>query len=121
MYDIKNEKFEDIVEKVLIDYKDKSDEEVNAVVNQLCEEYVQHFGKKPPSYQLTLLADLILKEDMRNPSSHKVQEEEYPFLSNTQRKRRNKREFVAMDDTLEHMNYKRKNNLTTSPPQDLRK
>lgn len=121
MYDVKTRKFEDIVEQVLIDYKDKPDAEVNEVVDKICEEYVQHFNKKPPSYQLTQLADLILKGDMRNPSTRKVQEEEYPFLSNPQKKRRNKREFVAMDVALEYMNFKRKAKLSTAPPQDLRK
>lgn len=121
MYDIRKQCFEKIVERVLRDYKYKTTEETIELVDSLCEEYVQVFGKKPAQYQLTLLADLILKEDIKNPSSYKIQEEEYPFLSNHQKKRRRKREFVTSDAALDHMNYKRKVKLSTAPTKDMNK
>jgi hypothetical protein len=117
---IKPNSFEDIVSKVVSEYKDKTIEEVNVIVEKICEAYVLERGKKPDSYQLTLLANLILKDDLSNNTSNKIRKEEYPFHSDSQKKRRNRQEFVTMDDTLEHMNFKRKTHLSTAPPRDIK-
>lgn len=120
MFDVKKDSFESIVSKVVAEYKDKTVAEVNEIVDSVCEAYVMQYGQKPDSYQLTLLANLVLKDDLSNPDVYKTQNEEFPFLSDTQRKRRNKKEFVTMDDTLEHINFKRKAKLSTAPPKDIK-
>lgn len=120
MFDVEKNSFEDVVALVVAEYQDKSVQEINQIVEAICEAYVLKYGRKPDSYQLTQLANLILKDDLKNTDSYKTQKEDYPFHSDTQRKRRRKKEFVAMDDTLEHMNYKRKMNLSTAPPKDLK-
>lgn len=117
-YDVKRVKFEYIVEAVTADYKDKELPEVNQIIEEVCEAYVQAYGQKPDSYQLTLLANLILKEDISNPSPYKVQTESYPFHSDAQRKRRNRKEFSVMGETIDFMNFKNKNNLSTAPATD---
>jgi hypothetical protein len=119
MFDTKGKSFETIVEEVVEKYKDSSIEDKNKIIEYVTEEYVNRFGKKPDSYQLTLLANLILRDDITNPDSYKTQKEDYPFHSDSQRKRRKKKEFVAMDETLEFMNYKKKVNLSTAPPKDI--
>lgn len=119
-YSIEKNRFEDIVGVVVSEYKDKPLKEVNEIVERVCEEYVMKYGKKPDSYQLSLLANVILQEDLKNPSKYKSKEEEYPFHSDTQRKRRRKKEFTAMDETLDHMKFKSKVNLSTAPPKDIK-
>jgi hypothetical protein len=121
MYNVEKTGFELIVDEVVAGYKDKTVQEINVIVNEVCEAYVMERGKKPEPYQLTLLGNLILKDDLANPSVYKIQDEEYPFHSDTQKKRRNKKEFVTMDDTIDHMNFKKKLNLSTAPPRDLKK
>jgi hypothetical protein len=78
------------------------------------------WNKKPDSYQLTLLANLILKDDISNPAPNKVQKESYPFHSDAQSKRRKRKEFVVIDDTLDHMKFKNTVNLSTAPPKDIK-
>lgn len=109
-----NKSFDEIVTDVIAEYKDKPLDDVNLIVELICETYVMKHGKKPDGYQLTLLANLILQEDFANPAPNKVQTEEYPFHSIGQAKRRKRKEFVAIPDTLDHMNFKAKANLSTS-------
>ena len=119
LYDVKTERFEDIVTKLVADYKDKTTEEIIAITDKVCEEYVMHFNRKPDAYQLTLLASLVMKDDISNPAPNKVQKEAYPFHSEAQRKRRKRKEFSTMAETLEFINFKSKANLSTSPPRDV--
>jgi hypothetical protein len=114
----RNERFEDVVQYITDNYKEAPLETLKEVIDYVCERYVMWHGKIPDSYQLSLLANLILRDDISNPSPNKVQKEAYPFHSDAQRKRRNRKEFVAMDDTLEHMNFKRKKNLSTAQPKE---
>lgn len=114
-------KFEEIVEQVVADYKDKPVEERNKIVEEVCERYVAIYDKKPDMYLLTKLADLILHDDLTNPNVYKVQQEEYSFHSDTQRRRRNRKEFTAISDTLDHMKFKKTVNLSTAPPKDIMK
>ncbi|MEW9502369.1 hypothetical protein [Jeotgalibacillus marinus] len=113
--------FEILVDLLLVEYKEKTLQERKAKVEEMIEDYYLKNDKFPDSYQLHRLGDLILHDDLSNPSSYKVQQEEYPFHSFTQQKRRKKKEFVAEGDVLEHMNYKSKKRQPTSPPKDLQR
>ncbi len=113
--------FEAIVDDVLLSYKDATIDSRNAIAEEVTEAYVMEHGKKPDSFQLTRLANLLLQEDIKNPDSYKVQKEAYPFHSDTQAKRRKKKEFVAQDDKIEYMNYKVEARLSTAPPKDNRR
>lgn len=110
--------FEHIVDDVLQSHKVATQEDRNSIVNEICEAYVMEHDKKPEPYQLTRLANLVLDDDIRNPDSYKVQKEEYPFHSDLQTKRRKRKEFVALDNTLEFMSYKVKARLSTAPTKD---
>lgn len=120
MIETQGKSFEQIVEDVTEKHKNSTLEERNSVVEWVTEWYVEVHGKKPDSYQLMLLANLILRDDITNPDSYKTQHEEYPFHSDTQKKRRRKKEFVTQDDTLEHMNFKRQAKLSTAPPKEIK-
>lgn len=114
-----NDRFTEQTDEILEEYKDAVTEDIIKVVEKVTEDYVRKYDKKPDSYQLTRLANLILKDDIRNPDSYKVQKEEFPFHSHTQTKRRKRKEFVAVDDTLAFMDYKVKAKLSTAPPKEL--
>lgn len=58
------------------------------MINELCEEYTAEVGETPDSRELQRLANEILREDLTDKRSNKVQEDEYSFLSDTQKKRR---------------------------------
>lgn len=120
LFDVKNKSFETLVEEVTESTKDMTVPQKNVVINDLCEQYVMEYNKAPDSWQLQLLANIILHDDISNPSPYKTQEEEYSFHSNAQRKRRNRKEFSTLDGTLEHMTFKKKANLSTKPPKDNR-
>lgn len=115
-----NRNFEEVVDEVLIKFKDAPQSERNYIAGEVSEAYVMEHDKKPDSFQLTRLANLVLSDDIRNPDSYKVQKEEYPFHSDMQTKRRKKKEFVAQDTTLEFMSYKVDTRLSTAPPKDNR-
>lgn len=110
--------FEQIVDELEKTLPDKPLEERIEKINEVCEDHVKRTGKKPDSYQLTRLSNLILLEDLKNKDSHKTQKSEYPFHSAPQAKRRRKKEFVTQDDTLDFMNFKKKAKLSTAPPKD---
>lgn len=118
-FDVAGTPFERLVEGVTENTKDWNIEAKNEVIEALCEQYVLHYGKLPDSWQLQLLANVILQDDFANPSKYKTQEEEYSFHSETQRKRRKRKEFSTVVDTLEHMRFKKKANLSTAPPRDI--
>lgn len=113
----------------LVNFEQKVDEiegiaesmEITALkdaINSACEEYIDKRGKKPDSFLLQRLGNLILRDDLKNADSYKIQKEDYPFHSGPQAKRRRKKEFTAIGDTLDFMNYKKKANLSTAPPKD---
>lgn len=112
-------KFEEFVEEVIKEYRNKSVQDRNEIVEKITEEYVMKYGRKPDSYQLTKLANLILMDDLKDPNAYKAKHKEYPFHSSTQRKKRRRKEFVVKDTTLEHINYKKKVNLSTTPNKDI--
>lgn len=67
-------------------------DERNQTVEQLTETYIHEIGKRPPSYQMTRLADYILCEILSDNKRNKSQTEEYPFLSEQQYLRRVRKE-----------------------------
>lgn len=115
-----NNEFTVQVDEILEKYKDAEIETIKEVVERVTEAYVQKYDKKPESYQLSRLSNLILKDSIRNPDSYKVQKEDYPFHSQNQTKRRKRKEFVAQDTTLAFMDYKVKAKLSTAPPKEDR-
>lgn len=69
-------------------------------IEQLTEDYYAIKGKMPDAVALERLSDLCLYEELTDPSLTKVQDEEYPFLSERQFDRRDSKEIAtgkAMD------------------------
>ncbi|MCU6709332.1 hypothetical protein M6D81_11500 [Paenibacillus sp. J5C_2022] len=61
-------------------------------VRTLTDKYISATGETPDTKQLERLADYILREELTSMDTHKVQHEEYPFLSEHQFDRRHRRE-----------------------------
>jgi actin-related protein len=59
-----------------------------AAVDALINEYVRDTGEVPVGAQLERLTNTILMEELTDPSLYKVQNTEYPFLSERQFERR---------------------------------
>jgi hypothetical protein len=66
-----------------------------AKIEQLTEDYYAKTGEMPDGTALERLADLILYEDLYNPSLTKMQDEEYPIMSDRQYERRQNTEFAT--------------------------
>jgi hypothetical protein len=99
--------FEDKVE-ALVAIKDlPSLEDRNKQVEDLTEWYFEMTGKHyDNSHFLDLLASYILADTIRDRSTHKVKKAEYPILSTSQQKLRNRRESRVGDDNLDFIKLK---------------
>jgi hypothetical protein len=64
-------------------------------IEALTEEYFAKAGEMPDGVALERMADLILFEDLYNPSLTKMQDEEYPIMSDRQYDRRQNTEFAT--------------------------
>jgi hypothetical protein len=53
------------------------------------------------SYFLDMLGSYILADELRNKSTHKVKQTDYPVLSHSQQKLRNRRESRVGDENLD--------------------
>jgi hypothetical protein len=75
-------------------------------VYTICEVFYKMTGRVPQSYQLDRLGNYILADTLRDKSTHKVKHTEYPVLSYTQVKLRNRRERRVGDDNLDFIKGK---------------
>lgn len=103
--------FEDKVETLVATKDLPSLEERNKQVEDLTEWYFEMTGKNyDNSHFLDLLASYILADTIRDRSTHKVKKAEYPILSTSQQKLRNRRESRVGDDFLDYIKLKRVDN-----------
>ncbi len=65
--------------------------------NALIEHYIERHGKRPPASVLSRLATYILLDTLTDSHPDKMAREEYPILSKSQRKRREKT-FIPYDE-----------------------
>ena len=63
-----------------------------AAIDALISEYEESSGEIPDSRILDKLSDHLLSEEMKDISAHKMQRDEYPILSHTQRASRHSNE-----------------------------
>lgn len=78
------------VEKILAVYMELP--ERMKMIDDLLVAYVKQTGEVPDATQINRLADVILREDLRNRHPDKVTNTEFPFLSGGQQKLRDRRE-----------------------------
>ena len=64
-------------------------------IERLTEEYFARAGEWPDAGALERLSDLVLFEDLNNPSLTKMQDEEYPIMSERQFDRRQSAEVAT--------------------------
>lgn len=87
-------------------------EEKNYLVALWSELHYEAKGKYPSSYDLTMLADWLLSDMLKDVSSSKVQNTEYPVLSKSQIKTRYK-EVSMTQEIVDMLHYKRATNQPT--------
>lgn len=99
--------FEEKVEALVATKELPSLEDRNKQVEDLTEWYFEMTGKQyDNSHFLDLLASYILADTIRDRSTHKVKKAEYPILSTSQQKLRNRRESRVGDDNLDFIKLK---------------
>lgn len=80
-------------------------------VEDLTEWYYSQTGKRfNNSYFLDLLGTYLLADTLRDKGTHKVKQTEYPILSHTQQKLRNRRERRVGDENLDFIKLKEVDN-----------
>ncbi|MGI2709051.1 hypothetical protein [Bacillus cytotoxicus] len=86
--------FETYVNTLIIAHRDShseaiSNREVRAEeIKSLTDAYVGTIGERPDRFQLERLTDLLLYEELHDDTAWKTRQSDYPFLSETQYKRR---------------------------------
>ena len=96
------DKFEKEVEKLLEIKEILPYETRYKQVEDLTEWYYSMTGKRySNSYFLDLLGTYLLADELRDKSTHKVKQTDYPILSHTQQKLRNRRESRVGDEYLD--------------------
>lgn len=105
-----NEQFEKEVDYLLEQKEIPPVQDRIQQVYDLCELYYKQTGRTPQSYQLDRLGSYILADVLRDKDVHKVKNTEYPILSPTQQKLRNRRENRVGDDNLDFIKNKEVDN-----------
>jgi hypothetical protein len=76
-------------------------------VLELTEWYYEMTGKKySNSFYLDMLGTYLLADELRDKGTHKVKQKEYPILSHTQQKLRNRRESRVGDENIDFIKLK---------------
>lgn len=75
-------------------------------VDAMIEHYYKVSGRLPHSYDLERLGSYLLADELRDKGTHKVKHAEFPFLSDSQVKLRNRRERRVGDDNLDFIKLK---------------
>ena len=96
------DKFEKEVDK-LLDNKELLPLETRIKqVEELTEWYYKETGKMyKHTFYLDMLGTYLLADTLRDKGTHKVKQTEYPILSHTQQKLRNRRESRVGDENLD--------------------
>ena len=109
-YQETNEKLEEIVEQ-LEKRNDIPTAELNRIIDQLLENYFDVIGEYPKSFTLSRLANVILGEDFRDKDRLKSKKKDYPVLSNTQIRFREKHEKPLPNDKMDFFTMKYTHNM----------
>ncbi|MED4172582.1 hypothetical protein P4631_09055 [Halalkalibacterium halodurans] len=70
------------------DYRNITNNERISIVTELTESYIETTKERPPNEGLTILSDFILREKTEGRTQKDYREDEYPFQSVDQEKRR---------------------------------
>lgn len=90
-YDYKTEFHDAVTDLIAENITDRG--ERMAAVHALTDAYIDSVGIAPDSLELERLSDYILREELTDKRRNKVQDEEYPFLSESQLNRRRDHEY----------------------------
>lgn len=94
---------------------------LNAMVENMVEDYYRYVGCFPKPHILELLANYILINELKNKDVDKVTNEDYPILSDIQLKRRTRKQFLVQDSTLDFLNTKYHKNIDSLAKKTVKK
>lgn len=117
------EQFKDHVVALLkIRYEDLApQDERNKEVEMMLEEYKEVVGRYPESYWLTKLGTYLLNGDLKQHDVDKVTNTEYPILSESQEKRRLRKQTSVEADTLDFLDTKFNKTVDTLAKKPVKK
>lgn len=75
-------------------------------VSDMLEQYYKDLGEYPKSKVLENLGSYIIVHELKNKDVDKVANTEYPIMSDIQLKRRNRKQVLMQDTTLDFLNTK---------------
>lgn len=78
----------------------------NKQVDELIEQYYKEVGRYPKSYVLEQLGSYIIVHELKNKDVDKVTNTAFPILSEIQLKRRNRKQMLMQDSTIDFLNTK---------------
>ena len=87
----KVEAVNDVMELGGVEYALQDRNQRMAWVEAITELFIRQTGQRPPGAQLDRLATLILREELKNRDTGKYKKDEYPFLSEQQMRRRQRK------------------------------
>lgn len=99
------EQFSKYVEELV--ERDLPIQERMILIGELTESYVSKFDKRPHSKDLELLADYLLKEHLQDKNPDKMTKEEYPVMSDRQKRTRKSKEFIKEEGTLDYIKLRK--------------
>lgn len=86
-------------------------EEIVKEVDAMLEEYYEVVGKFPKPRVLELLSNYILVSELKNKDVDKITNNDFPIMSETQLKRRGRKQTPMKDTTLDFLNTKFNKNI----------
>lgn len=81
-------------------------EELVVISGDLLEDFVSQFGEYPKATYLTRLANLLLRDELKNRDRLKIRKSEYPILSSTQIRFRDRREKPLETNKMDYFTTK---------------
>lgn len=81
-------------------------EERKIIVDDMIEDHIAFTGRLPNNNSLTRLADYLLLDELKDKDVDKVSNNEFPILSATQLKRRDRKQFPMEAETMDFLNTK---------------
>jgi hypothetical protein len=93
----------------------------NKQVEELIEQYYIQVGKYPKSNVLERLGSYILVHELKNKDVDKVTNTAFPILSEIQLKRRNRKQMLMQDTTIDFLNTKYNQQLDSLAKSTIKK
>ncbi|MGE6629649.1 hypothetical protein [Bacillus sp. NPDC077027] len=90
-------------------------------VDKMINHYFEYTGKIPKPYTLELLGSYIIVQELKNKDVDKVTNSDFPIMSDTQLKRRSRKQHLLQDDTIDFLNTKYNKKMSSLSKKTIKK